>query len=118
MKRENTMKKEDKISLEQYYKYIGITSDKKKNRVLNLLKYCKEIRDTAYPLKDSLVTELYIVEFTARKEEKNLVYVNGSLSLNDGDRSEVRTFEAYIMDEVGEATVFLDITREIGRAHV
>ena len=109
------MKKEDKISLEQYYKYIGITSDKKKNRVLNLLKYCKEIRDTAYPLKDSLVTELCIVEFTARKEEKNLVYVNGSLSLNDGDRSEVRTFEAYIMDEVGEATVFLDITRVLAQ---
>ena len=104
------MKRDEKILLEQYYKFVGIANDKKKNRVLNLLRYCKEIRDTAYPLKNSLVTELQIVEFTARKE-KDLIYVNGSLSLVDGERSENRTFEAYIMDDSGEATVFLDITR-------
>ena len=110
MNRENTMTRKDNILQEKYYRYFGISSDKKKNRVFNLLKCCKEIRDTAYPLKDSSVTELRIVEFTAHKE-KDLVYVNGSLALMDGDREENRIFDAYIMDANGEATVFLDITR-------
>ena len=68
------------------------------NKILDTLSYCKEIRDTAYPMKDSLVTELNLVEFTARKE-KDLIYINGSLMLEDGCRHEVRTFEAYIIED-------------------
>ena len=99
------------ILLEQYYKFIGITK-KAQKKILNILSYCKEIRDTAYPMKDSLVTELQLVEFTARKE-KDLYYINGSLSLVDGDRSENRTFEAYIFEdkEEGKTRVYMDITR-------
>ena len=99
------------ILLEQYYKFIGITK-KAQKKILNILSYCKEIRDTAYPMKDSLVTELQLVEFTARKE-KDLYYINGSLSLVDGDRSEIRTFEAYIFEdkEEGKTRVYMDITR-------
>lgn len=104
------MNKTDKILLEQYYKFIGIPTKKKQCRIINLLSYCKELRDTAYPMKDGTVTELQLVEFTARKE-KDLISVNGSLSLCDGDRSENRSFEAYIIEEPGESTVFLDITR-------
>ena len=62
-------------SVEQYYKYIGIPNRKKQSRIYNLLSCCKEIRDTAYPMKNSTVTELQIVEFTARKE-KDLIYIN------------------------------------------
>ena len=111
MKVVSSMRNEDKILLEQYYKYIGFTSEKKQRHILNLLSYCKEFRDTAYPMKDSAVTKLQIVEFTAHKEKKDLINVNGSLSLVDGDRSEARTFDAYIVEEKGVATVFLDITR-------
>ena len=105
------MKLEEKVLLEQYYKFIGITTDKKKRHIINLLSYCKEFRDTAYPMKDSKVTELQIFEFTARKEKKDLIYVNGSLSLIDGERSENRSFDAYIMEEKGVATIYLDIAR-------
>lgn len=107
------MKEKDmQIIMEQYYKYIGITNRKKQNRILNLLSYCKEIRDTAYPMKGSNVTELQIVEFTARKE-KDLIYVNGSLSLVDGDRSENRCFESYLIEDVeeGKTRIYTDITR-------
>ncbi len=99
------------ILMEQYYKFIGIPK-KQQPRIINILSYCKEIRDTAYPMKDSLVTELEIVEFTAHKE-KDLIYVNGSLFLEDGERHEARTFEAYIMENKteGNTRVYLDITR-------
>lgn len=104
-------KKDMQILIEQYYKFIGITK-KAQKKILNTLSYCKEIRDTAYPMKGSLVTELQLVEFTARKE-KDLFYINGSLSLIDGDRSENRTFEAYIFEdkEEGKTRVYMDITR-------
>ena len=104
--------KELQTLMEQYYKFIGIQSHKKQNRILNLLSYCKEIRDTAYPMKGSNVTELQIVEFTARKE-KDLIYVNGSLSLIDGERSENRCFESYIIEdkESGKTRIYTDITR-------
>lgn len=107
------MKEKDmRILVEQYYKYIGISSKQKQARILNLLSYCKEIRDTAYPMKNSEVTELELVEFTARKE-KDLIYINGSLSLNDGDESENRHFEAYIIEEKteGKTRIYMDITR-------
>ena len=98
--------------MEQYYKFIGIPNRKKQNRILSILNYCKEIRDTAYPMKNSTVTELQIVEFTARKE-KDLIYVTGSLSLTDGELSENRCFESYIIEdpEDGKIRVYTDITR-------
>ena len=104
-------KKDMDILIEQYYKFVNL-SKRSKNKILNTLSYCKEIRDTAYPMKDSKVTELQIVELTAHKD-KDFFYVNGSLSLVDGDRSENRTFEAYIMDDKkeGKTRVFMDITR-------
>ncbi len=104
-------KKDMQILIEQYYKFIGI-SKKGQNKILNTLSYCKEIRDTAYPMKGSTVTELQIVEFTARKE-KDLFYINGSLSLVDGEVSENRTFEAYIIEDKaeGKTRVYMDITR-------
>ncbi len=100
------------IMMEQYYKFVGISKKAQQNRILNTLSYCKEIRDTAYPMKDSLVTELQLVEFTARKE-KDLIYINGSLMLEDGEKKEVRTFEAYIIEEKdeGKTRVYMDITR-------
>ena len=99
------------LLVEQYYKFIGVPK-KMQNKILNTLSYCKEIRDTAYPMKDSLVTELQLVEFTARKE-KDLIYINGSLVLEDGCQHEVRTFEAYIIEdkEEGKTRVYMDITR-------
>lgn len=104
-------KKQMEILVEQYYKFIGI-SKKNQNKILNTLSYCKEIRDTAYPMKGSNVTELNLIEFTARKE-KDIIYINGSLSLVDGDLSENRTFEAYIIEEKneGKTRVYMDITR-------
>ena len=99
------------LLVEQYYKFISIPK-RTQLKILNTLSYCKEIRDTAYPMKDSLVTELQLVEFTARKE-KDLIYINGSLILEDGERHEVRTFEAYIIEdkEEGKTRVYMDITR-------
>lgn len=99
-----------KLIREQYYNFEGIKSPKKQNRILDILSYCKEIRDTAYPMKDSKVTELEIVEFRAHKD-KDIIYISGSLSLIDCSRSENRTFEAYIFDEEGKARVYMDITR-------
>ena len=93
-------KKDMQLLIEQYYKFIGVPK-RMQNKILNTLSYCKEIRDTAYPMKDSLVTELQLVEFTARKE-KDLIYINGSLMLEDGDKHEVRTFEAYIIEDKEE----------------
>ena len=104
-------KKDMQVLVEQYFKFIGITK-KAQNKILNTLSYCKEVRDTAYPMKGSNVTELQLVEFTARKE-KDLYYLNGSLSLVDGERSENRTFEAYIFEDKneGKTRVYMDITR-------
>ena len=106
------MNKQDmQILVEQYFKFIGI-SKKYQKRIFNILSYCKEVRDTAYPMKNSNVTELQLVEFTARKE-KDLFYINGSLSLVDGEKSENRTFEAYVFEdkEEGKTRVYMDITR-------
>ena len=104
-------KKDMQLLVEQYYKFISIPK-RTQLKILNTLSYCKEIRDTAYPMKGSLVTELQLVEFTARKE-KDLIYINGSLCLEDGEEHEVRTFEAYIIEdkEEGKTRVYMDITR-------
>lgn len=107
------MKQKDMQNLlEQYYKYIGISSKKKQIKILNLLSYCKEIRDTAYPMKNSEVTELEICEFVARKE-KDLIYINGTLSLNDDNQRENRHFETYIIEDKteGKTRIYMDITR-------
>lgn len=101
--------RELRILMERDYRFIGIPQ-KKQSQIINILTYCKEIRDTSYPMKNSKVTELTIVEFTARKE-KDLISINGSLSLTDGDRNENRSFEAYIMESDKEMRVYMDITR-------
>lgn len=104
--------KDMQILLEQNYRFIGISNKKSQKRIFELLCYCKEIRDTAYPMKGSKATELEIVEFCAHKE-KDLIYVNGSLTLDDGFQHENRCFEAYIIEEknTGRARIYLDITR-------
>ena len=97
---------------EDNYHFIGISVKKKQKRILQLLSYCKEIRDTAYPMKDSNVTELTLEEFVARKEN-DFVSVTGKLSLKDNERIENRCFEAYILEdkEKNEIRVYMDTTR-------
>ena len=104
-------KKDKQLLVEQEFKFIGVPK-RMQNKIFNTLSYCKEVRDTAYPMKDSLITELKLTEFTARKE-KDLIYINGLLTLEDGCKQEVRTFEAYIIEdkEEGKTRVYMDITR-------
>lgn len=108
----NMNEKDMRILFEQNYRYIGIANKKMQKRILNLLSYCKEIRDTAYPMKGSKVTELELVEFSAHKD-KDFIYINGSLHLDDGIQSENRSFDAYIIEEKeeGKTRIYLDITR-------
>ena len=95
---------------EESYKFIGISNKKKQEKIIKILNYCKEIRDTAYPIEDSNITELKLVEFLARKE-KDLIYINGSLILTDYE-SERRTFEAYIIEDHDDSVrIYMDITR-------
>ena len=101
--------KDKMLLLEQYYRFEKIPKNKRQ-RIINLLGYCKEIRNTAYPLPNSNVTTLQIVEFIARKE-KDVYYINGSLSLVDNNQSENRAFEAYILDSEDKVTIYLDVTR-------
>lgn len=98
-----------KCFLKQYYRLIGIP-DRKRSRIIEILGYCKEIRDTAYPLKNSIVTELKIIEFTANKD-KDIYTINGTLQLKDGELEEKRNFEANIIESPGEIKVYLDISR-------
>ena len=93
----------------QSFKFIGVPK-KKQELIYNLLTYCKEIRDTAYPMKDSDVTKAKIVEFTAHKE-KDIYSVTGSIELVDCDKVENRCFEAYITESDGENHIYLDILR-------
>lgn len=98
--------------MDKNYNYIGINSTKKQQEILNILSYIKEIRNTAYPLENSNITELKIDNFVARKE-KDIILINGDLSLTDGDTFEKRTFEAYIMNiDTKEVRIYMDITRE------
>ncbi len=98
--------------IESRFRFEGIRGKKKMCRIFNILSYCKEIRNTAYPMNDSLVTEVKLVEFCVRKE-KDLIYINGSLSLEDGERSEQRWLDAYIIEEPteGKIRVYMDIQR-------
>lgn len=95
--------------LEQYFRFEGIPK-KKQTRIIDILGYCKELRNTAYPLKGSDVRELELVEMSVRKE-KDIFYINGSLHLEDNDNFENRVFEAYILEEDDKITVYLDVTR-------
>lgn len=107
------MNERDKdLLMEQRFRFMGFSSKRKKYEVFNILSYCKEIRNTAYPMKDSLVTELTLVEFAAHKQ-KDHIYINGSMSLVDGDRSENRWLDAYIFEDKseGKIRVYMDIER-------
>ena len=97
---------------EDNYHFVGISSKKRQKRILQILSYCKEIRDTAYPMKDSNVTELSLNEFVARKEN-DFVSVTGKISLKDYDKVENRCFEAYILEDkdTNEVRVYMDTTR-------
>lgn len=95
--------------LEQYFRFEGIPK-KKQPRIIELLGYCKELRNTEYPTKGSNVREVELVEFSAHKE-KDVIFINGSLHLEDGDKSENRVFEAYILEDKDKTTIYLDVTR-------
>ena len=105
------MDKDERTISERYYVFQGINSNQKKEWLITSLFNCKEVRDTLYPLDNSDVKQLFIVEFHARKE-KDMYVVNGSLLLEDKDRYEGRTFNAYISSSKGETRVYLDIVRE------
>ena len=97
-------------NLNDNFIFEGLRTKKAQEKVLRLLKCCKEIRDTAYPLKDSTKTELSLTELKAQKQ-KDYIYVTGSLLLQDKNKEEHRTFEAYITSKASEDHVLLDITR-------
>ena len=92
------------------YHFIGINGAKRK-RLVELLHCCKEIRDTNYPMNDSIITNLQVLEFTASKLS-DVYTIDGILLLKDGEREEKRTFEANIIeDETKETHIYLDIER-------
>ena len=90
--------------------FEGIRSKKAQERIVKLLNCCKEIRDTAYPLENSTITNLSIVDLKAQKQ-KDYIYITGTLLLKDKRKEEKRTFEAYITSKTKEEHVLLDITR-------
>lgn len=100
---------EKELANETSFLFVGIPK-KKQQTILNILKKCKEIRDTAYPLKDSIKRNLTIKSFTAVKE-KDMVSITGALLLQEEEKMENRVFEAYVMENKEEIRVFLDITR-------
>lgn len=100
---------EKELANETSFLFVGIPK-KKQQTILNILKKCKEIRDTAYPLKDSIKSNLSIKSFTAVKE-KDMVSITGALLLQEEEKMENRVFEAYVMENKEEIRVFLDITR-------
>ena len=92
--------------------FDGIRLKKRQQKIVTLLMSCKEIRDTAYPLENSNVTELTITELYASKQ-KGYTYISGSLSLEDGMAQEKRSFVAYLTEKNNEHHILLDITRNI-----
>ena len=90
--------------------FEGIRSKKAQERIVKLLYCCKEIRDTAYPLDNSTITNLSIIDLKAQKQ-KDYIYITGTLLLKDKRKEEKRTFEAYITSKTKEEHVLLDITR-------
>ena len=97
-------------SIECHYEFEGIRLKKKQEKILNLLRSCKEIRDTAYPLDNSNITELIVKELYVLKQ-KDYIYLSGELLLEDGDNNELRTFVAYLTERNNEYHILLDITR-------
>ena len=100
----------DKVVRESAFIFDGIKTKKAQKKIINLLKCCKELRDTAYPLKNSLVTEVKLLDLHAQKQ-KDYTYVTGSLLLEDLPALEKRTFEAYITNKGNEYHILLDISR-------
>ncbi len=98
------------MELVRDYTFDGIRLKKKQQKIVDLLKSCKEIRDTSYPLIDSLVTELEIIELHASKQ-KDFIYTTGTLLLVDNELEEKRSFVAYITEKNNEYHILLDITR-------
>lgn len=96
-------------NMEQPFRFVGIQKNKQ-DAIFNVLSCCKEVRDTAYPMEDSLVTQLKLTQFVAVKE-KDMISVSGDLLLVDEEKSEKRFFEAYIMDNEDEIRVYMDVTR-------
>lgn len=103
------MSKTQKKIYEEKYKFYGIPK-KNQKKIIEVLSSCKEIRNTEYPMKNSLVTELKILDFSAHKE-KDVISVVGNLILRDGEKTEQRCFEAYIMELEEEIKVYLDVDR-------
>lgn len=98
------------------YHFIGINGGKRK-RLVELLHCCKEIRDTNYPMSDSMITNLQVLEFTASKLS-DVYTIDGILLLKDGEREEKRTFEANIIENENlEARIYLDIERSDDKSH-
>lgn len=92
------------------YHFIGINGAKRE-RLIELLHCCKEVRDTNYPMNNSTITNLSVVEFTASKLS-DVYTIDGILLLKDGEREEKRTFEANIIDDENlEVQIYLDIER-------
>ncbi len=92
------------------YEFEGIRLKKKQEKIVTLLCSCKEIRDTAYPLPNSLVTELSLVDLHVLKQ-KDYIYLTGELLLEDNGNSEKRNFVAYLTEKDKEYHILLDVTR-------
>ena len=99
-------------SIPKNFVFEGIRLKKKQQKIVTLLSSCKEIRDTAYPLDNSSVTELIITELYASKQ-KGYTFLSGSLILEDGTEKEKRSFVAYLTEKNNEYHILLDITRNI-----
>ena len=102
----------DKVVRESAFIFDGIKTKKAQKKIVNLLKCCKELRDTAYPLKNSLVTEVKLLDLHAQKQ-KDYIYVTGTLLLEDLPAMEKRTFEAYITNKDKEYHILLTVVLDI-----
>lgn len=99
-------------SIKNNFIFEGIKLKKRQQKIVTLLSSCKEVRDTAYPLDNSNVTELVIKELYASKQ-KGYTYLSGILQLEDGEKEESRNFVAYLTEKNNEYHILLDITRNI-----
>ena len=99
-------------SIKNNFIFEGIKLKKRQQKIVTLLSSCKEVRDTAYPLDNSNVTELVIKELYASKQ-KGYTYLSGRLQLEDGEKEENRNFVAYLTEKNNEYHILLDITRNI-----
>lgn len=94
--------------LEEQY-YVGINmSYEEKQKYLELMKKCREISDTLYPVGD--VTYGDIVEITFEKLEDEIKF-NGSVNYSSENISENRSIYGYICFEKESIIVDMFITR-------